>query len=310
MVCPHPAESSARLVHGHSRPLLLSVVVSLLFVWSSVSSAFGAAAYDLVAATSGTVQAPAGGSGALTVTWRNKGPGTAPGAALAVTPPIGATLGALPAGWQRSGNSAVRAVSALASGGSGTASFAVVVNKNAVPGGLLVGGFFEVSGAGGVDRAPANNEASFRIKVRDGKATPSPSVKPTPTVTPTVKPTPKPSAKPTAKPTVKPKPAVTQQVTPKARSTSKRPSPKVSTHLAVAPPPSGGATNGAVAASGVIEVTDGSGDGGSSALVPMIGALTCFTAAGLGVVILRRRRLDARADAAELHSMRSRQLSP
>jgi len=288
--------------------VLLSVILCTLFVFSlPAGAAFGANTYDLAAATSGTVQAPAGGTGTLTVTWQNKGPEKAPRAALAVTPPIGTALGVLPTGWQRSGNSAIRTAAALASGGSGTASFRVLVNKNAVPGGLLVGGFFKVSGTSGVDGAPANNEAAFRVGVSGGKATPSPTPSVKVTATPTVKPTATPTVKPTVKPTAKPiapKTVVAQAVPPKA-SAKVRPSPKVSTHLAVAPSASDGSANDA-AASGVIEVTDGSGDTGSSVLVPLVGALTCFTAAGLGVVVLRRRRLDARADAAELRSMRSR----
>lgn len=283
----------------------------LLSVVSAAPAAAGPSAtgFDLVAAATSTVQAPPGGTAPVALTWRNAGPGPAPRAKLTFTPPTGTALAALPSGWSRSGRSAVRMVASPPVGGSRSATLRITVAASAVPGGLLVGGYFGIAGTAGTDRVPGNNETSIRVRVTaERSARPSPSARPSTSAAPTPAPTPSPRPTPTpvaaagrapAKPAVATTATVPPTVVPRRiAGTTRLSSPKVSTHVAT--PPSD------AVASDVVEVVDEPRSTPSVALVPMLGAATCFTAAGFGTVVLRRRRLDARADEAERRAMRGR----
>lgn len=289
---------------------------------ASPGRAAASARFDLAATVTGTATA-AKGKAAVTVGWRNAGPAAAGAVKLTYTPPLGTDVaaGGLPAGWTLAGRSAVRSLPKLAAAGSGSATIPVSVSAAAVPG-LRVGGFFRVVGTGGTDTKPANNEATSRIRVAAApKATPTPAPKATPTPKAAPKPTPKPTAKATVAPKATPKAAPKATVTPKATpepapgttpgptvqsavsptttpaadpaGAPRQPTPTVSTHVAT-PPVAVQAVD--TASIEVIDVPIVQ----RVAILPMVGALTCFTAAGLGGVVLHRRRLDARRDAQEL----------
>ena len=77
------------------------------------------------------------------------------------------------------------------------------------------------------------------------------------------------------------------------------PSLTASTYLVAAPRPSSVTVS---ITPDVIQVTDASPDG-SVELLPLFGALTCFTAAAIGGVAFKRRQAAAQAHEAEVRSL-------
>jgi len=235
----------------------------------------------------------------VAVSWRNAGPAAVRGVRVVYTPPLGATLaGGLPAGWRASGRTAVYSQTAsVASGTARSAAIAVRVPATATAGSLLVGGGVDVTGGGGTDSRPANNHATNRISVVAAAPSPSTSVKASPKASSKSSAKPSPSPSPTAvapSPSVKPTTAPTKAA---ARPTPVRePKLKPSTFVITAPKKTGPPDVD------VIPVVD---DGLFSGveLVPLAGAIACFTAAGTGVVMVRRRRAAERAHEAEIRSV-------
>jgi len=302
MAWQHAAEPSARFSGGRATVMSLFVSLWILSAVTGFGSAQVATAaptpaitYDLQAGVTGTVLGRPGQVVSVAVSWRNAGPAAVSGVRVVYTPPLGATLaGGLPAGWRASGRTAVYSQTAsVAAGTARSAVIAVRVPATATAGSLLVGGGVDVTGGAGTDSRPANNHATNRISVVAAAPSPSRSVKASP------KASPRPSLSPSLtavapSPSVKPTTAPTKAA---ARPTPVRePKLKPSTFLITAPKKTG------PPAVDVIRVVD---DGSFSGveLVPLAGAIACFTAAGTGLVMVRRRRAAERAHEAEIRSV-------
>ncbi len=258
-------------------------------VASSAGNAAAATGFDLrVALSAATLKIAPGGSAPITITWRNAGPAAASGATVTYIPPLRASLVAssLPAGWSMRGRVATRVLGRQPAGSSGSVTLRVTVAKEVPPGALLVGGSATISGTPGKDAKPADNDAVSRVSVIPA-AVPSPSRTPTPSKTPSARVSPTASPKPVPRPTPTTVPAppspVRTSAAPAGPATVTRPSPRVSTFIAT-PPDS---------VTGVIQVVDAPEPPATIALAPLAGAATCFTAAGFGIAVLRRRRLTA-----------------
>ncbi len=307
MAWQHAAASSARPGRYRSLKLLLFVVISSLFALYCVGSAAAATAppagYDVVVTLTQNLQGKPGTTVWSIVSWRNAGPDQAPRLRITYTPPLGTEIpgSGLPTGWTKTGRSVTRVTTAvLPPGRQNNASIPLRIPAKAVPGTLLVGGEATGRGLTGQDRAPANNTAYNRVLVL--AAVPSPTPSPTPTVTRT--PTPTPTKSPAPKPTVRPTVTTAATGAPTARTTQARvnaePSLSASTYLVAAPSPSSVEVS---ITPQVIQVTDASPDGSSVELLPLLGALTCFTAAALGGVAFKRRQAAAQAHDAEVRSL-------
>jgi hypothetical protein len=280
-------------------------------VVAAVATAAPAGRYDVVMSVTPTAQGRPGSTVSAVLSWRNAGTAEAPTLRITYTPPLGTDIPAsgLPAGWTKAGRSAVRITGAvLPPGASRSASIRVRIPAQAVPGTLLVGGEATARGLTGKDRAPADNTAYSRVQVLAAapSPSPSPSTRRTPTPTPTPRPTPKPTptppaAKPTTQPTTKPLTVATGAPASRPAAAVRVPEPSLtaSTYLVAAPRPTGSVQPSIVP--GVIEVTDGP----SVQLVPLVGALTCFTAAAIGGVAFRRRRAAAQAEVDEVRLLRA-----
>lgn len=246
---------------------------------------------DLAVAVTGTVAGRAGQSVPVTVTWRNAGTTPAVGVSVSYLPPLGAELGGLPAGWTKAGRSAVRTEAGMARGVSRSATLTVTIGAAAKPG-LLVGGAAEVRPGVGVDSKPGNNQATSRIRVQAGPS-PSPSRTPTPTRTPS--PTAKvttPSVTPTrAAPTTSRGAVAAPASTRTAREPALAPSTFVVPARTTSPKPE------------VVQVIDSGGGTTAAWLLPTVGAIACFTSAGLVGMTLRRRRAAERAHADEVRHL-------
>lgn len=318
MVWQHAAEPSARLVGRRNLASSLFVFLWLLIAVASLRTAQPAqaaptpapTAYDLQAGVTGSVTGRAGQVVSVAVSWRNAGPAAVRGVRAVYTPPLGTAVATpLPAGWVLSGRTAVQnQTGSVAAGTARSAAIRVRIPATAVAGSLLVGGGIDVTGGAGTDSRPANNHATNRISVLAPAATPSASAKATPKASPKVsaKASPKPSAvlspssspkaasaAPTVRPTAAPAgptPAATR------RAPVREPKLTPSTFVITAPAPSGPP---------IVDVVPVVGDGLFSGieLVPLAGAIACFTAAGTGTVMVRRRRAAERAHQAEIRSV-------
>lgn len=247
-----------------------------------------AAAHDLAVGVTGTVTGRAGQSVPVAVSWRNTGPAVGTGVVVSYLPPLGAEVaaGGLPPGWTRVGRSAVRSLGRLAVGASGSATVTVTIGATARPG-LLVGGAAEIL-AVGLELRPGNNQSASRIRVQAG-ASPSPT--PSRTPSPTRSPTPSPTRTPTTRPTASPSRTASATGATAARTTTtsaavREPALAPSTYVvparAASPRPD------------VVEVIDAPAQT-ASWLLPGVGAVACFTAAGLAGMTVRRRRAAERA---------------
>jgi hypothetical protein len=258
--------------------------------------------YDLQAGVNGSVTGRPGQVVSVSVSWRNAGPAAVRGVRAVYTPPFGTAVAApLPAGWVLSGRTAVQSLTgSVAAGTARSAAIRVRIPATAVAGSLLVGGGVDVTGGAGVDSRPANNHATNRISVLAAAATPSASAKASPKVSTKASPKPSvalspkaasaaPSVRPTAAP-ARPTPAATR------RAPVREPKLTASTFVIPAPAPSGPP---------IVDVVPVVGDGLFSGieLVPLAGAIACFTAAGTGTVMVRRRRAAERAHQAEIRSV-------
>ncbi|MBL8929494.1 MAG: hypothetical protein JNL54_05175 [Kineosporiaceae bacterium] len=256
--------------------------------FASPSTAARVGTFDLSITATGTVTGRAGQIVAVNISWGNAGPAAAVGVVVSYLPPLGTEIpaGQVPAGWSKSGRSVTRLDARMAARASRSAAIPLLIGATIAPGTLLVGGTAEVR-ATGTDRTPGNNRAVSRVRVQAATASPSPSRTPSPTRTAT----PTPSRTSVATTTAQATPSTTRGGVPRATPATqavrqREPSLRPSTFVVAAP--------SASIQPDIVEIIDPPSDT-AAWLLPTLGAITCFTAAGIAAVGMRRRRAAERA---------------